>query len=669
MIIGYKDFLYNENTLDDTIEMSIQFSMHIDQEEWYVASWLQKRDYAIVRIYSDTRAKRLDWYRYRLTNHIKDDEIIEEQHFHVYSDIRPDLQLLKRVCEMFAREKYIIQKGIVPDITYEMRKYLYGYFLVPEKKVVMYIGGENLNTLYIKALGKADINKNKFRPAVPFGENGEIELDSNKFRPMMYINGINNGIDIDKNKFSPAILYGLNGEIELDNNEFKPMVMIGDNRDGISPDGNWQFTIETLIRIGDPGHTMFSLYPTEYRTMTTVGDGVKHMIAIKNSISLVFNMCNSLTKIQEIENMSSVKYMDMTFANCYSLPSIPLLDTSNVTNMNSMCSGCKSLSSFPSLNTSKVVDMGNMFQGCSNLSSIPLLDTSNVRNMASMFSILDYGITAGVIPCGITTIPSLDTSNVTNMNSMFLGCTKLKTVPSLNTSKVKDMDHMFAAKWTSDGNEYNCKSLISVGNLDLSSVESTMDMFGQCTALTSIGTLANSSNDKNMAFMFSGCISLTTTPALDTSSVTNMAEMFDGDYSLTSIGTLSDTSKVTDMSNMFLYCSKLKTIPYMDTSNVLTFTGLFPADYYNNWRIGSIFYGCSSLSSIPWEIDLSSIPANYKIKGSAGGKDYTYLPYENMFYGCSSLSNVKFKNVPPDFDVSKLGISSSKVTIVSKRSS
>ena len=73
------------------------------------------------------------------------------------------------------------------------------------------------------------------------------------------------------------------------------------------------------------------------------------------------------------------------FYYCYSLVSIPQLDTSNVTDMSSMFYYCYSLVSIPQLDTSNVTDMSSMFYYCYSLVSIPQLDTSNVTDMSSMF--------------------------------------------------------------------------------------------------------------------------------------------------------------------------------------------------------------------------------------------------------------------------------------------
>ena len=121
------------------------------------------------------------------------------------------------------------------------------------------------------------------------------------------------------------------------------------------------------------------------------------------------------------------------FSNCTNLTTIPLLDTSNVTNMYQMFSGCTNLTTIPLLNTSSVTDMRYMFTNCSNLTNIPQLDTSSVTNASEMF----YGCSK------LTTIPLLNTSNVTNMNSMFQNCTNLTTIPLLDTSNVTNMYYMF----------------------------------------------------------------------------------------------------------------------------------------------------------------------------------------------------------------------------------
>ena len=78
--------------------------------------------------------------------------------------------------------------------------------------------------------------------------------------------------------------------------------------------------------------------------------------------------------------------MEGMFRYCYSLKTIPQLDTSKVTNMTSMFNVCNSLKTIPQLDTSKVTIMNSMFSGCNSLTALPQLDTSNVITVRDMFN-------------------------------------------------------------------------------------------------------------------------------------------------------------------------------------------------------------------------------------------------------------------------------------------
>lgn len=131
----------------------------------------------------------------------------------------------------------------------------------------------------------------------------------------------------------------------------------------------------------------------------------------------------------------------------------------------------KYIKTIPLIDTSAVTNMNSMFYNCENLISIPLLDTSSVTDMRTMF----WGCTS------LTTIPQLDTSNVIYMNQMFFNCTSLTTIPQLDTSNVTIMHTMFV----------NCKNLISIPQLDTSNVTGVSRMFDNCTSLTTLGGFQN----------------------------------------------------------------------------------------------------------------------------------------------------------------------------------
>ena len=74
-----------------------------------------------------------------------------------------------------------------------------------------------------------------------------------------------------------------------------------------------------------------------------------------------------------------------------------------------------------------------MFYNCAQLTTVPLFNTTKVTNMNSMFNNCPE----------LTTVPLFDTSNVTDMSGMFENCTSLSEVPQFDASKVTDMNNMF----------------------------------------------------------------------------------------------------------------------------------------------------------------------------------------------------------------------------------
>ena len=204
---------------------------------------------------------------------------------------------------------------------------------------------------------------------------------------------------------------------------------------------------------------------------------------------------------------SSVASMNSMFSSCYSLQTIPQLDTGRVIDMSQMFKVCSSLQTIPQLDTSNVTDMKQMFRSCSSLQTIPQLYTGIVTDMSQMFYYC----------YSLQTIPQLYTGRVTNMSNMFYACPSLQTIPLLNTTSVTNMSGMF----------YYCPSLQTIPLLNTSSVTNMSGMFYKCSSLQTI-PLLNTTSVTNMSNMFSGCSSLQTIPLLNTTSVTSMSNMFSG---------------------------------------------------------------------------------------------------------------------------------------------
>jgi len=155
------------------------------------------------------------------------------------------------------------------------------------------------------------------------------------------------------------------------------------------------------------------------------------------------------------------------FNNCYSLTSIPALNTAAGTSFANMFNSCYSLTSIPALNTAAGTSFAYMFNGCTSLTSIPALNTAAGTSFASMF----YNCYS------LTSIPALNTAAGTNFVSMFYNCTSLTSIPALNTAAGTSFASMF----------YNCTSLTSIPALNTAAGTSFASMFNNCYSLTSVG--------------------------------------------------------------------------------------------------------------------------------------------------------------------------------------
>lgn len=129
-----------------------------------------------------------------------------------------------------------------------------------------------------------------------------------------------------------------------------------------------------------------------------------------NTLNYLFNGMSTITDITPllsgVDTSKCTSAMSM-FLSCSNLTTVPLFDTSNVTNMDGMFEGCSMrLASIPLFNTKKVTSMYRMFVNAKP-STVPLFDTSNVTNMSGMFQ--SNG--------NIKVIPSFNCKNVTNFSS------------------------------------------------------------------------------------------------------------------------------------------------------------------------------------------------------------------------------------------------------------
>ncbi len=158
------------------------------------------------------------------------------------------------------------------------------------------------------------------------------------------------------------------------------------------------------------------------------------------------------------------------------------LDYVGLKNCASMFQNCDLLTSVPLFDTSNVTDMQSMFWGCNKIISIPKFDTSNVTIMYAMF-----------LACrALTSVPQFDTSKVTNVVNMFAECTSIKSVPNVNTSRCNSLERMFNS----------CHSLTTVPELDAHNVTKLSYIFFNCSKLTNFGGLKNIGQAYTSTFTF-----------------------------------------------------------------------------------------------------------------------------------------------------------------------
>ena len=170
----------------------------------------------------------------------------------------------------------------------------------------------------------------------------------------------------------------------------------------------------------------------------------------------------------------------------------------------------------------------------------------------------------------------------------------------------------------------------------------------------------DTSNVKNMTYMFDGCKNLTTIPQIDTSKVTRMNQMFYNCTNLTTIPQI-DTSRVGSMIYMFGYCSNLTTIPQIDTSSLSNMAYMFynctnlttipQLNGENTGTLSSAFSGCKSLENFNGLINLgqayqtsqSANYSNYKLNLISSNK----LTHDSLINVINNLYDIKTKGVKP----------------------
>ena len=374
--------------------------------------------------------------------------------------------------------------------------------------------------------------------------------------------------------------------------------------------------------------------------LTTITDIENLNTSSVTDMSHMFMDCQNLASI-DVSHFNTAKVTNMyaMFYDCYLVTSLDVsrFNTAKVTNMKSMFNHCARLTSLDlsNFNTANVTTMGSMFSGCYFLTSLDLtsFSTEKVTDMILMFGYSNK-LTTIYVGSGWTT------DNVSQSGMMFTNCTnllggqgtaynssnpmdktyahidggtsnpgylstgteayacysptnttltfyydKLRSTRSTTTYDLPrfDLDNYRAPGWYSDS---TCRSVTRVvfnssfANFRPETTDNWFADMENLQMITGMKNYLNTSNVKNMTYMFKNCKKLTSidVSGFNTAEVMYMGGLFDGCCSLTSIDVSNfNTDNVYEMAIMFADCVNLTSLDVsnFNTDNVIYMYGMF----------------------------------------------------------------------------------------------
>ena len=312
------------------------------------------------------------------------------------------------------------------------------------------------------------------------------------------------------------------------------------------------------------------------------------------------------------------------FFECYSLQSVTIKDTSNVTSFASMHANNYSLQKMPNytfrsagvqadsmfyncyslvetypinVTITNDVDIQSMFYGCRSLKYIDLTINSNVNY--SLSSLFNQCYALSKIKLTLT-----GTGKVTHLGNTFAG-TVIKESPAIDTSLCTNFNNTFQ----------NCNKLVNLYEYNYTSATSLNNMLDGCYSLKDAGYFNTTSEMTSIGYMCQNCASLEKAP------------MF------------ANSSGVASAINMFVNCHSLKTIPSyvfgnITTSNINSFlSNCSSLQVMPNITIGTAYTSNTSITSACYSLKRMLRPlrftfsvANAKMSAVALNEMYSILP-------------------------------------------
>jgi len=320
----------------------------------------------------------------------------------------------------------------------------------------------------------------------------------------------------------------------------------------------------------------------------------------------LFSNCYNLERV-DVKFNKKLSYANRLFNSCHALKEIPSTfvfeNLQNATQLFYDCHNLRFERNFV-INAPKLGNAINMFYSCYGLENIEI-HAPNLVDAHSMFERCYY----------LKNVTGSPMHNLARTHEMFSHCHALKRI---------DIDMSNSAPLSAQSMFYVCRSLAQVPAFDTTRCTNFVNTFRECLSLTSLSDSYDFTSGKiiTTSHMFYDCRSLESVPDMDLSNCANVEHMFYRCFSLKRYPRLMDLSSLTypDMENLFRenYCMRVAPKIILPTSlSNITARYMFyycPAleyipkieNFHNVNDIRDIFYVNRSLKEVP-ELDLSGV--------------------------------------------------------------
>lgn len=209
---------------------------------------------------------------------------------------------------------------------------------------------------------------------------------------------------------------------------------------------------------------------------------------------------------------------------------------------------------------------------------------------------------------------------------------------------------------------------LQVEHVKLGNIDSLQTLQNICYNMEELRSfeVGNTSNITNWSSAFLNCLNMQEYPEFQFASGCNLTSMFLSNRSLLKVPSSISGSYPTSMSSTFYGCTSLTSIPYIDTSNATSFNRAFrdcysvthlpDYDFSSATKVDECFYGCRNLEEIPKSFEVPSVTHTKGLQNTFGIcqsiKNIHYFDtshitnFTNFFYSCRNLQRI------PAFDFS-----------------